>query len=134
MKRTAKTLIVDDSVPILLLMEKFLNLHGIFDVTTASDGVRGLELFERETLGETPYSLVFLDVVMPGMDGLETLKWMRAMETNSGITRDREATIIMISGVNSETINVTENSYSYYLAKPLNMHELQATLARYDFL
>lgn len=137
MKRMAKTLIVDDSVPVLIMMESLLNLHGIADITKASAGFRGLEFFEKALRNGEPYSLVFLDIIMPGMDGVETLKRMRALETRIGVDQQSRATIIMISGLNSPAdtmVALAENGSSDYLAKPFRMEDMLAKLTSYDFL
>ena len=64
-------LIVDDQRSQVRLLEKVLQNEG-FEVITAYDGVEGL----RKTREEIP-DLVVLDIIMPGLDGLNTLKLLR---------------------------------------------------------
>ncbi len=137
MKRTAKTLIVDDSMPVATVVEKLLNMRGVLDITKAGNGLQGLESFERALLNGTPYDLVFLDIVMPVMDGQEALKRMRALEAEMGITWDNRATIVMLSGLDSPDDMVKtliQGDRTDYLGKPFHMEELGAMLVKHDFL
>ncbi len=67
----ARILIVDDEAKIRLMIEKYA-LHEGYDVSTAENGVEALKLFERED-----FDVVVMDVMMPEMDGYETLKRMK---------------------------------------------------------
>jgi CheY-like chemotaxis protein len=64
----AKILIVDDDSEVQLTIRLLLERAG-HSVVTASDGRKGLALFEA---GD--FDLLFLDIFMPGMDGLETMR------------------------------------------------------------
>ncbi len=69
----AKILLVDDEENFLAIMEKRLNARDM-DVVTADGGRAALEVLEK-----TPdVDVVVLDVKMPGMDGLEVLRSIRA--------------------------------------------------------
>jgi CheY-like chemotaxis protein len=64
----AKILIVDDDVAVQATVQILLERAG-HSVVAASDGRKGLTVFEA---GE--FDLLFLDIFMPGMDGLETMR------------------------------------------------------------
>jgi CheY-like chemotaxis protein len=64
----AKILVVDDDVAVQATIQILLERAG-HSVVAASDGRKGLELFEA---GD--FDLLFLDIFMPGMDGLETMR------------------------------------------------------------
>lgn len=66
-----KVLVVDDEEPILELLQYNLEKAG-YEVKTATDGVRALEV-ARKFLPD----LVLLDIMMPGMDGVETCRHIR---------------------------------------------------------
>jgi class 3 adenylate cyclase/CheY-like chemotaxis protein len=68
----AHVLLVDDDEENLRMLSRRLRGHG-FTVGLASDGEQALRLLE-----ETPFDLVLLDVVMPGMSGLEVLRDLRS--------------------------------------------------------
>lgn len=66
-----KALLIDDEEPFLDVLQKRLKKRGI-DVQTANSGTKGLEL-----LNTMSFNIVVMDVCMPGMDGLDTLKQIK---------------------------------------------------------
>ncbi|QAU44460.1 response regulator [Bradyrhizobium guangzhouense] len=69
----ANILIVDDD-PAVQLTIRLLLERASHHVTVAGDGRKGLALFEA-----SEFDLLFLDIYMPGMDGLETMRHARAL-------------------------------------------------------
>ncbi|MEO6801425.1 MAG: response regulator [Rhodanobacter sp.] len=82
----ARMLVVDDSPTICAVLGKMLGQDG-YHVLTATDGAAAIELARS-----APPTLIFLDVVMPGMNGFSVLRALR----HDPLTR--EIPIIMISG------------------------------------
>jgi CheY-like chemotaxis protein len=72
--RPGKVLVVDDDPEVRLVLVEFLSNRG-YDVTAASGGAEAVAIIET-----TKPDLVLLDVAMPDMDGLETLKRIVAIE------------------------------------------------------
>jgi CheY-like chemotaxis protein len=68
----AKILIVDDDAAVRTTIQLLLERAG-HRVVAASDGRKGLTLFEAEE-----FDLLFLDIFMPGMDGIETMRLVHA--------------------------------------------------------
>ena len=71
MSEKQRILLVDDDPNISHLVRLYLEKEG-FDVTESARGDEALEAFKRETP-----ALVLLDVMLPGMDGLQVLKEIR---------------------------------------------------------
>lgn len=67
-----RILIIDDDVELATLLVDYLTLEG-FGAAAAHNGPEGLERLEKE-----PFDLVVLDVMMPGMSGVDVLKEIRA--------------------------------------------------------
>ncbi len=111
-----KILVVDDEVDVGELVQNFLESYG-YQVVTANSAKRAFELVELEKP-----DLVFLDVVMPGMDGLQCLKEIRKLQPN--------AIVIMVSGLRDE--NVAKEAIRYgaydYLTKPFDLQYIQNDL------
>jgi len=105
-------LVIDDDPEALELYETLLKHEG-YDVLKASDGEQGLELARRENP-----DLVILDVVMPGMDGLEVCRVLR---------RESHVPIIMVTWRDEETDLVVgmELGADDYLGKPVRPAEFR---------
>lgn len=84
--RGARILVVDDSPTICAVLGKMLRSEG-YEVLTATDGSEAIEIARSEKP-----ALIFLDVVMPGMNGFRVLKNLR----QHPLTADTP--IVMISG------------------------------------
>ena len=70
---TARILVVDDVEPNVRLLEAKLTLE-YYEVLTASDGATALQIASDERQPD----LILLDVMMPGMDGFETCRRLKA--------------------------------------------------------
>lgn len=116
--RNIKVLVIDDDQPMLDLVSKVLNRRG-FDVNTASDGNKGIELFKKENP-----SIILTDINMPKISGIEILK---IIKKTSPITQ-----VIVISGVGTTTdvIKALRLGASDYLVKPFNIELLIHTVIR----
>lgn len=117
---SAKILVVDDNSMNLLVAKKLLELTGV-RITEAMSGLQALELLEKET-----YDLILLDHMMPGIDGIETLKRIRASENDTG----RRTPVIALtanafSGVREMYLS---EGFDDYLSKPINGKRLEEML------
>lgn len=105
-----KALIVDDQPNVRLLLSRILRRKIGCTVTEATNGLEALDL-----LGRQPFDLVVLDVLMPVMDGLETLEAMRRMPSL------RNLPVVVLSAVRDEgkVRQLVRHGIAAYLAKPL---------------
>src|SRR5829696_5641332 len=110
-----RVLLIDDDTRMYELLAQYLGQNGI-SVTHAADGGRGLAALEAGA-----YDAVLLDVMMPGMDGLEVCRRIRAKST---------LPVIMLTARGDETDRVVglELGADDYLAKPFSPRELLARL------
>jgi two-component system, chemotaxis family, chemotaxis protein CheY len=137
MQQTQKVLIVEDSDLQADILESILDDLGIKNVTKAINGIDALKQFEEALLSGAAYSLVFLDIVMPEMDGQEALKRMRALEKEAGVGGSDKATIIMITSLSSPTDMITaliEGDCTDYIVKPVAESFLKAMLIKYGLI
>ena len=114
----AKVLIVDDEESILETLTGILEDEG-HEVITASSGEKALMLFN-----ESPPDLVLMDVWMPGMDGIETLKSIKE--------KNREACVIMISGhsnIDTAVHAIKLGAYDF-MEKPLSLEKVTLLVRR----
>ncbi len=116
-----RVLVVDDSAVMReLICDIFGQEPGIEVAGTASSGMRALELIPK-----LKPDVVTLDVQMPGMDGLETLKRIQAKHP---------LPVIMVSSLTQlgaeTTLEALELGAMDYVPKPQNLHECQAEFAQ----
>ncbi|MBI5097641.1 MAG: sigma-54-dependent Fis family transcriptional regulator [Nitrospirae bacterium] len=114
----AKVLIVDDEESILETLTGILEDEG-HEVITASSGEKALMLFN-----ESPPDLVLMDVWMPGMDGIETLKSIKE--------KSRDACVIMISGhsnIDTAVHAIKLGAYDF-MEKPLSLEKVTLIVRR----
>ena len=107
-----KILAIDDEKNIRHLIRSEFGLEG-FDVTTAGSGEEGLEKFRQDK-----YDVVFLDLKLPGMDGIETLRQLKRQSSSTEV--------IMITGHGEIASAVTSMKLGArdYVTKPFKLDEL----------
>jgi len=115
--RGLRVLVVDDAEGIRTYLANLLELSG-YDVDTAEDGRCALALLDG---GAAP-DVIILDVMMPGIDGIETLRRIR--------DRHGSVPVIMLSvvGTASTIVEAMQLGASDYINKPFEEEELQVTL------
>jgi two-component system OmpR family response regulator len=111
----SRVLLIDDDARLVELISTYLGQNGV-QLTAAPDGPRGLA-----ALDQGAFEAVLLDVMMPGMDGLEVCKRIRG---KSNIP------VIMLTAKGDETDRVVglEIGADDYIAKPFSPRELLARL------
>jgi DNA-binding NtrC family response regulator len=107
-----KLMLVDDEEGFLITTKKLLQRKGI-DVTTAKSGADALEVLAKENV-----HVVILDVKMPGMDGVATLKAIKS--------RNPLVEVIMFTGHASvdTAVDGLMSGATDYLTKPYDINEL----------
>lgn len=127
-----KMLVVEDDFASRLMLTKFLTRFGEVHVAVnGSEAVEGVETACRE--GE-PYKFVCMDIMMPGMDGIEAVRRIRALERDHVC---QEAVIIMITALSDPQTIIRccyESGANYYIIKPLVFTQLEALMKRYNLI
>jgi two-component system chemotaxis response regulator CheY len=122
-------LIVDDDESIILFLRTLLSAYA--ECLTACDGLEALSAFDAALEENRPFTAVFMDILMPGMDGNEVVQALRRREDAHGLTDPFK--LIMIS-VLTDTKNVSESFFhgraDAYLPKPLRRETLLLVLAK----
>lgn len=119
----ARLLIVDDNGVNLEICDGLLKKHRL-QIDYADSGDRCLQLTE-----ENEYDLIFLDHMMPGKDGIITLKLMRESETNkNAMTPVIAFTANAVSGMKEMFI---ENGFEDFLSKPIDIVRMDELIASY---
>jgi len=113
MSKTPRILIVDDDETTLDLLSMQLQSEG-YQVETASGGAEALEFIRRQVP-----DLILLDLLMPGIDGLEVCRSVRAFS---------DVPIIVLSavGLEDKKVEALDLGADDYLTKPIGVRELKA--------
>ena len=111
--QTPQVLVVDDEEAILEFVSYNLRKEG-YEVMVATDGDEAVSLADQH-----PFDLVILDIMLPGMDGFEVCRRIRAHS---------EVPLLFLSARDTELDKVVglELGGDDYLAKPFGIRELQA--------
>ena len=119
----AKILVIDDERAIRNTLKEILEFEG-YTVESAENGRMGLEMALA-----TKYDLIYTDIKMPEMDGMELLQTYRKTVQELGV---EEAPIVMISGHGTvETAVEALKSGAYdFIVKPLDLNRLLVTTQR----
>jgi DNA-binding response OmpR family regulator len=107
-----KVLVVDDEFEIRDLLSRFLTEEG-YEVIVASNGEEALELAETENP-----EVILLDIKMPGIDGIEICKKLKAKETTRFIP------VIMATALWDTYSEAIESGAEDFVTKPFNLKEL----------
>ena len=113
-----RVMIVDDFEESRLLLKDFLLAHNHNVVAEASDGIEAIEKYNSEKP-----EIVFLDLIMPKLDGLSVLKQIRF--------HDPTSKIIVITG--NDSVEIFEECTSLgalaFLTKPIDLNDVLSAIS-----
>jgi CheY-like chemotaxis protein len=115
-----RILVCDDERPIVRLLQAVLERQG-YEVVCAYDGVDALERLRQER-----FDLVLLDVMMPRIDGIQVLRWVKQNPATAHIP----VYILSVKSQDSEVFEGYHSGASLYLTKPFNVVELLQFISR----
>jgi two-component system KDP operon response regulator KdpE len=115
MSEKQRILIVDDEPQITRVLRRSLTTHG-YDVRVASDGLAALQTF-----GDWPPALVVTDLSMPGTDGLQLCRNLRAISQVPII-------VLSVRGEESMKVQALDAGADDYITKPFGIDELLARI------
>jgi len=114
--QTARALLVDDMDMILYVIKEKLSKYGLI-VDTALNGQEAIEKIKGNA-----YDIVFMDHMMPGMDGVETTLEIR----KSGFPYDKLTVIALTANIDPGVKEMfLANGFNGYLSKPIITEELE---------
>jgi CheY-like chemotaxis protein len=111
-----RVLIVDDERLVRVHLRRALESQG-YEVTEAASGAEALA-----ALAQDIPSVVLLDVTMPDISGIEVLRQIRSQGSN--------VPVILSSGFHAAALDVAQDSFQGFLAKPHRLSELFQAVER----
>jgi CheY-like chemotaxis protein len=121
MKKNHKILAVDDDPKALLLIDAILKPYG-YDLILVSDSKQAIKTAKKDRP-----SLIFLDIMMPGLDGYTILNTIRQEEAIKNIP------VVMVTALEQDGNKVFASicGASAYITKPINSKSLIEMVARF---
>ncbi len=112
----SRILVVDDEIDVCNILKKILTSKN-YEVETALNGETAVE-----KIRDFKPNVVLLDIMMPGMGGIETLKEIKNIDSSIGV--------IMVTAVIDEELakRALELGAYEYITKPINLHHLETVV------
>ncbi|KAF2638384.1 hypothetical protein P280DRAFT_83743 [Massarina eburnea CBS 473.64] len=120
-----RVLVAEDNKTNQEVVLRMLKLEDVYDVTVAKDGQEALDKVKESMENQTPYNLIFMDVQMPNLDGLQSTRLIR----QSGFS----APIVALTAYAEES-NIKEcynSGMDFFLSKPIRRPALKHVLKTY---
>lgn len=129
-RRNMRILIAEDDLVSRKFLFKFLSAYGECDLVV--DGVETLDAFLMAMKDGNPYNLICLDIMMPKVDGVKVLKYIRDWETQKGMLPEKRSKIIMTTALAETQFvqNAFEIGCDAYAAKPIDTQKLIKVLKK----
>lgn len=118
-----KVLVVDDVTMNLKVFQGLLRKSGL-EIRTADSGTACLEMASKES-----FHMIFLDHMMPGMDGVETLHALRSLP--SDLNRDTPVIMLTANAIVGAKEEYLSQGFADYLSKPVRKSDLVEMIRKY---
>lgn len=119
----AEILVVDDNKMNLVVVVNLLKKNMV-KTTSCMSGREALELMRKQK-----FDIIFLDHMMPELDGIQTLKASKIMDNN--LNADTPVIALTANAISGVKEMYLENGFSDYMSKPVDLKLLETMLAKY---
>lgn len=120
MRKMAKIMLVDDAAFMRMMIKNTLTQQGYTDIVEAQDGAEAVTKFDEENP-----DLVFMDITMPNMDGLQALKKIKEGHP--------DAKIVMCTAMGQETmvLDAIKSGAKDFIVKPFTPERIAETAQKF---
>ena len=126
-----RSLVVEDDTISRKMLQLFLKRYG--DCYASSNGNDAIQSFKQSLEDDRPYDLVCMDIMMPDMDGHQTLQEIRKIEDEKNI-KDLDRVKVIMTTALSDSENANEAFFRggarSYIVKPIKEENLRTELIR----
>jgi two-component system chemotaxis response regulator CheY len=130
-----RILVVEDDFGSRRMMQKLLEEYGEVDVVV--DGEEAVQAFSLARAEKKPYDVIFLDIMMPRMDGQEALCQIRQLEREAGVDPLSEVHVVMTT-VLEDPHNVVSAYFkggaTAYIVKPVDRLKIRAEMNKFGLM
>lgn len=122
-----RVLVAEDNKVNQEVVLRMLKLEDIYDVTVAKDGQEALDLVKESMSGDSEhqFNLIFMDVQMPNLDGLQSTRLIREFGYRAPIVA------LTAFAEESNVKDCLESGMNYFLSKPIRRPALKKVLKEY---
>ena len=129
-----RILIVDDNFENRQLLAEIL--REVAECDFAATGKEAIDAYNLSLQKGDPYSLILLDIEMPGMGGLEILEKIRESEKNAGIPLGEGIIIIIVTAYEKRFLEAFNRGCDDYILKPIDttilLNKIAEKIAKLD--
>ncbi|WPH00449.1 Hypothetical protein R9X50_00327800 [Acrodontium crateriforme] len=122
-----RVLVAEDNQVNQEVVLRMLKLEDVYDVTVAKDGQEALDIVKESMTAEDgrPFNLIFMDVQMPNVDGLQSTRLIREI--------GYQAPIVALTAFAEESNikDCMDSGMNYFLSKPIRRPQLKKVLKEY---
>ncbi len=128
-----KILIVEDQYISRKFLQRLLTPYG--DCTGAINGSLALEKVKSSLESEEPFDLICLDIMLPNMDGHETLLHIRELEKQFKIPPEKQSKILMTTAMADQdnVVRAAESGCQGYLIKPISKERIAEEFSKFGW-
>ncbi|MDP2699156.1 response regulator [Thalassospira sp.] len=121
-----RILLVDDSIEVRFSLRRILRSAGIHQINGTNNGVAAIQMVLNMAQNDTPYHVVILDYMMPGLTGMEILDEIR----QSGVPGTEKTRFIFLTGFRDQQLEDAARiaGAAFILDKPCNTTKLMAAI------
>lgn len=123
--RDTYALLVDDNHINLMVAKALLESYGL-TVDTASSGEDAIALCQKKQ-----YPIVFMDQMMPEMDGIEAMKRIRALDSYYAAGGEAKIIVLTADAIRGARESLLAKGFDEYLGKPMNLKQLERLMKQY---
>ncbi len=129
-----KSLVIEDDYITSMVLQEMLLAYGTSDI--AENGLLGVNAVEKSIQTNEFYDVIFSDIMMPEMDGMEALEKIREIESNHNIEGKDRTKIIMCTALDDyETVKKSfSNQCDGYLVKPFTTEKVSEALKNLNLI
>ena len=124
-----KMLVADDELNNRILLRKILESYGEVDLVI--DGQEAVDAFTLAHAEEAPYDVIFMDIMMPNMDGHKAVQTVRKKEAEMNVPPQEEVKVVMVTALDSAKDAMQayyRDGCTDYVTKPITRSKIDNVL------
>lgn len=137
MTKHKRILILEDNEICSIFLSQALQRLGNFETVCVHRGEDAVQAVQDSLKASNPFHLAFLDITLPGMDGLQTLESIRAAEREAEIPENAGLQALMVTAMDDDTTATRafiRGNALCYITKPISEERIREELTTLGLL